>query len=1375
MEKYLKYSIISSVAALVLTGCGGGGSSTSSNLSAVFKDAGVDGLTYTCGTTTNTTTDGGKFTIDSTQCNEVEFSIGNVKLGSIAVIDITDGVVYPTDLTPIERTDTTQTDQTKTENENLINMLRFLQSFDDNPNDGIQINLTEDQKNSLPTLDFSKTIGESDLKTALNTVGKTLKKTNHAIAHYEETLREDLAIDIDTVPPAPPVIEKEISATSSDTVTLEIVGEKGTSVFLNGNDTGVVINDEGKATINIENLVDGNNNFDIKLKDQKHSLDITDSTSTTITKDTTAPDTPTSNAPSVTNLDSITTTISGEDGTEVFLDGTTVGTISNGTLDITLDLSGEDGDKTFAVTLKDTAGNESSALNLSIQKNSSAPNKPTATIGENTYLNTSSSNLDSVSTTISGEEGAEVFVNGTSVGTISSGTLDINLDTTGADGTKTFNITLKDNAGNISSALVLNVIKDTSAPSLPTHLGTVSAINSDSTMTTISGEDGTEVYVNGTKFGTISGGSLEITLDTSGSDGTKTFAIVLKDAAGNESSVLNISIIKDTAAPAVATNSSIPTYINSATSNPDLLSTTISGEDGTDVYVDGLKVGTISGGALNIDLNTSGEDGTKSFAVTLKDAAGNESSVLNISIIKDTTAPAVAKDSGTPSAVNSDTTTTTISGEDGTEVFVNGNKIGTISNGTLDVKLNMSGDDGAKTFAIVLKDAAGNESSALNISIIKDTTAPAVAKDSGTASAVNSDTTTTISGEDGTEVFVNGVSVGIISGGTLDITLDMPGEDGTKTFTIILKDAAGNESGALNISVIKDTVAPSAPNVLSQTALVDNKLSATISGEVGSKVIVNNVEYGEIGTLGTLNILIDNPGNSYYETLEVKLQDIAGNVSSITNYVTTFSRINLNTDTTYFIPENISVLRNSATNEEAIIMAYETNQAVSGAVAKILIDVNTSVSDKLAEIISAIASASNLSTPVKLIEQLSSTTDIEKVLAEYTLTSYSSIGTIDLISQIVNGIMGGNLTNLPTTTSGSLLETYFNIKFNLEKDVNTGESYLTMTLVPNNVALNYQTIIGSILNTGNISNNTETLVNNIDTFTASASTTKTADFVFVVDDSGSMSSYQTAVSQAANDFANAITNAGLNFRAGIITTSCGTPSDTCYYSSDDYDRVLNNIGIIENDVEAFKTNVKVGTYGDGTETGIYNAEYALQSIALGDTIDGPLTSLNIPQGNELSVIILSDEPSQYPRRSGGTNFDINNNLFIDRGYNVYSIVKPDSSLYCYSSNGCTDGNPSKYDDLAIATGGMVADISNTTNYSTIMNTIAQNASGNLGYKLNNEGVVESTIFVTVNGVEVAHDNTNGWRYIQNSNSVLFYGTAIPQDGDEIKIQYSYKH
>ncbi|NEW60058.1 hypothetical protein GSY74_02070 [Sulfurovum sp. bin170] len=275
-----------------------------------------------------------------------------------------------------------------------------------------------------------------------------------------------------------------------------------------------------------------------------------------------------------------------------------------------------------------------------------------------------------------------------------------------------------------------------------------------------------------------------------------------------------------------------------------------------------------------------------------------------------------------------------------------------------------------------------------------------------------------------------------------------------------------------------------------------------------------------------------------------------------------------------------------------------------------------------------------------------------------------------------------------------------------------------------------------------------------------------------------MRNYQDAISQASKDFANAITNAGIGFRIAIITTSCGI--DITTYCSDYYDyygsyndyesasRLLNSTGIIENNIELFKEKVVVGTEGSHIEAGIYNSERVLQSKAFGDSSDGLLTQLGMPYDKDtsLSIIMLSDEPNEYNQRAG-KNFDIDNNLFVERGYRVYSIVNSDEFLLNkYEKTG-------QYDDLATKTGGLIADIRNTSSYSMIMNNIAQNATGDVGYKLKNKNIIESTIYVTINGNEITHNSNNGWKYVESYNSILFYGTALPKDGDKIKVSYWY--
>jgi len=83
-------------------------------------------------------------------------------------------------------------------------------------------------------------------------------------------------------------------------------------------------------------------------------------------------------------------------------------------------------------------------------------------------------------------------------------------------------------------------------PQKPTLTTTPTTTKKDSVEVEVNGKVGTAVFVNGVDSGeTIDSiGKVKVTLDTSGEAGDKTFSIILKDDAGNESEALTFSITK---------------------------------------------------------------------------------------------------------------------------------------------------------------------------------------------------------------------------------------------------------------------------------------------------------------------------------------------------------------------------------------------------------------------------------------------------------------------------------------------------------------------------------------------------------------------------------------------------------------------------------------------------------------------------------------------------------------------------------------------------------------------------------------------------------------------------------------------------------------
>lgn len=389
----------------------------------------------------------------------------------------------------------------------------------------------------------------------------------------------------------------------------------------------------------------------------------------------------------------------------------------------------------------------------------------------------------------------------------------------------------------------------------------------------------------------------------------------------------------------------------------------------------------------------------------------------------------------------------------------------------------------------------------------------------------------------------------------------------------------------------------------------------------------------------------------------------------------------------------------------------------------------------------------------------------QAVLSNYTAVLATPTKPTALANSMIQAIgiaSGGSVTNLVTPLGeeqeASNYRIYMAVIYIGMTASGLDEVILLTVVVPEDLVASYGSLATGSTSSTNVVSKGATLSSNSNNFTGAAGNSN-ADFLFVIDDSGSMSNEQTALGLAADAFATAITNSGLNYNLATITTSDPRSDPANIVRDTDADGAV----IADNDLTEFKADVQPGTRGSSTETGIFNAEHVLQSIALGDVADGFMTSVNFPRaGSSVSVLIFSDEPSQYTRRSGGLVFDPVNNLFVDRGYAVHAIVDEN------------DAAGSQYDDLADNTGGLKADIGEGETFQTVMQNIAQQAGGAASQFTLTETPVRSTIQVTVAGSLIDNNASNGWTYVQGSNSIAFHGSAIPAEGQAVEITYNYE-
>ncbi|SFV71792.1 hypothetical protein MNB_SV-13-205 [hydrothermal vent metagenome] len=149
----------------------------------------------------------------------------------------------------------------------------------------------------------------------------------------------------------------------------------------------------------------------------------------------------------------------------------------------------------------------------------------------------------------------------------------------------------------------------------------------------------------------------------------------------------------------------------------------INGKAGQHAYLDGVDIGILdTEGKLSIQLNLN--EGVNTFSITLKDENDKESTPLVLIITKDSIAPlAPTLAVAIPAETDEGNITVNIQGEVAASIYLGAIKQGVIdASGTLSVVLNLT--LGNNTFAFTQKDPTGNESPVLEISIIKNNTAP---------------------------------------------------------------------------------------------------------------------------------------------------------------------------------------------------------------------------------------------------------------------------------------------------------------------------------------------------------------------------------------------------------------------------------------------------------------------------------------------------------------------------------------------------------------------------------------------------------------------------------------------------------------------------
>ena len=324
-----------------------------------------------------------------------------------------------------------------------------------------------------------------------------------------------VAVEIDTVAPAKPVIESVVEdtnitdddITSDNTLTLTVAGESGATLTLLQDDTEIVpvsVTDNGDGTYTVVTDVISDvsgSALSVTLTDTAGNVsEVSDSYLVTV--DTVAPGTPTvvllndshnhadqagdgsSESDNLTKFDVLQLELTGEpSGTVTVFDGGTamvdavVEENAAGVYSVTT-VALADGQHDLSFTVMDTAGNVSSAAQLSVTVDTAAPVAPSIglvndTLGDADQGDTDTDQITKDSTltlTVTGESGGLLIIEDNDLELVPQSVTDNGDDTytvvTGelAGGAHALTVKIRDDAGNVSDAGELTVTVDTSAP-----------------------------------------------------------------------------------------------------------------------------------------------------------------------------------------------------------------------------------------------------------------------------------------------------------------------------------------------------------------------------------------------------------------------------------------------------------------------------------------------------------------------------------------------------------------------------------------------------------------------------------------------------------------------------------------------------------------------------------------------------------------------------------------------------------------------------------------------------------------------------------------------------------------------------------------------
>ncbi|MBK6685566.1 MAG: choice-of-anchor D domain-containing protein [Deltaproteobacteria bacterium] len=278
------------------------------------------------------------------------------------------------------------------------------------------------------------------------------------------------------------------------------------------------------------------------------------------------------------------------------------------------------------------------------------------------------------------------------------------------------------------------------------------------------------------------------------------------------------------------------------------------------------------------------------------------------------------------------------------------------------------------------------------------------------------------------------------------------------------------------------------------------------------------------------------------------------------------------------------------------------------------------------------------------------------------------------------------------------------------------------------------------------------------------------DILWVIDDSCSMYDEQARLIQNLSQFVGFADAQNADYQMAVTVT------DSQSSNAGKFRRCFPHPAMIAHDYpdreDAFSCTFEVGTRGSGIEAGLGAAMRALER-ATNPALD-PATNINagfVRDDAKLSIVTMSDEEDQSLE---------SNQVLRDYFWSVKGTHRKDRvKVHAIAGpvvEACQTGEFSaapglRYSWMTQQMGGIFFNIC-LLDWNPVLRQLGLETFQPLDEWDLSQAADPSSIAVTVDGIPVPRDATNGWNYNPAGNSVHFNGTEVPPPGAQIVIDYT---